>query len=256
MRFFSQVVVPRLCDFLLNKSLLARYRRELLAHAHGDVLEIGFGAGLNLPYYPQRVHKLTAVDPNPGMHRLAQKRIKQRGIEVDQQVLGGERLPFEDSRFDCAVSTFTLCSIEDVAQALREVYRVLKSGGKFLFLEHGLSPEPSVQKWQRRLAASAPRQCLSPGPEHEGVGRRPALRFGRSRGVLPGGDAQDARLPVPGRGDQVGRTVSRAYQCKARRQVNSLSLSTIWISFGSSTSIRGRSGFHGLDRSLELIQDA
>jgi ubiquinone/menaquinone biosynthesis C-methylase UbiE len=151
MSFFSQVIVPRLCDFLLNKSLLARHRREPLAGAYGDVVEIGFGTGLNLPHYPTRVHKLTAVDPNPGMHRLAQKRIKQRGIEVDRQVLGGERLPFEDVRFDCAVSTFTLCSIEDVAQALREAYRVLRSGGRFLFLEHGLSPEPRVQKWQRRL---------------------------------------------------------------------------------------------------------
>jgi ubiquinone/menaquinone biosynthesis C-methylase UbiE len=149
--FFSQVIVPRLCDFLLNKSLLARHRRELLAHAHGDVLEIGFGTGLNLPYYPQRVHKLTAVDPNPGMHRLAQKRVKQSEIEVEQQILSGEHLPFEDRRFDCVVSTFTLCSIEDADKALREVYRVLKSGGKFLFLEHGLSPEPRVQKWQRRL---------------------------------------------------------------------------------------------------------
>ena len=114
MRFFSQVIVPRLCDFLLNKSLLVRHRRELLAGAYGDVLEIGFGTGLNLPYYPEGVHNLTAVDPNPGMHRLAQKRIKQRGIEVDQQVLCGERLPFEDGRFDCA-------------------------------------PEPGMQKWQRRL---------------------------------------------------------------------------------------------------------
>ena len=151
MSFYSQVVVPRLCDFLLNKSLLARQRRALLAAAHGDVLEIGFGTGLNLPYYPQGVHKVSAVDPNPGMHRLAQKRIKKTRIEVDQHVLGGERLPFGDGTFDCAVSTFTLCSIEDVAQALREVYRVLKSGAKFLFLEHGLSPEPGVQKWQRRL---------------------------------------------------------------------------------------------------------
>ena len=151
MRFFSQVIVPRLCDLLLNKSLLTRHRRQLLAGAYGDVLEIGFGTGLNMPYYAERVRKLTAVDPNPGMHRLAQKRIKQRGIEVDRQVLGGERLPFEDVRFDCAVSTFTLCSIEGVGQALREVYRVLKSGGKFLFLEHGLSPEPRVQKWQHRL---------------------------------------------------------------------------------------------------------
>jgi ubiquinone/menaquinone biosynthesis C-methylase UbiE len=149
--FFSQVIVPRLCDLLLNKPLLARHRRELLGHAHGDVLEIGFGTGLNLPYYPERVHKLTAVDPNPGMHRLAQKRIKQARIEVDQHVLGGERLPFEDGRFDGAVSTFTLCSIEDVARALREVYRVLKPRGSFLFLEHGLSPEPGVWKWQRRL---------------------------------------------------------------------------------------------------------
>jgi ubiquinone/menaquinone biosynthesis C-methylase UbiE len=151
MSFFSQVIVPRLCDLLLNKSLLSRHRRAILAGAYGDVVEIGFGTGLNLPYYPERVQKVTAVDPNPGMHRLAQKRIRQTGIEVEQQVLGGERLPFEDGRFDCAVSTFTLCSIPDVAQALREVYRVLKSGGKFLFLEHGLSPEPGVQKWQHRL---------------------------------------------------------------------------------------------------------
>lgn len=151
MGFFSQVVVPHLCDFLLNTSLLARHRRQLLAAARGDVLEIGFGTGLNLPYYPEGVHKLTAVDPNPGMHRLAQRRVRESKIEVDQQVLSGEHLPFEDNRFDCAVSTFTLCSIEDVAQALREVYRVLKSGGKLLFLEHGLSPEPGVQKWQRRL---------------------------------------------------------------------------------------------------------
>jgi ubiquinone/menaquinone biosynthesis C-methylase UbiE len=149
--FFSQVIAPRLCDLLLNKSLLAPHRRKLLADASGDVLEIGFGTGLNLPYYPGSIHKLTAVDPNPGMHRLAHKRIKQTGIKVDQKVVSGERLPFEDSRFDCAVSTFTLCSIEDVAQALREVFRVVKSGGKYLFLEHGLSSEPNVQKWQHRL---------------------------------------------------------------------------------------------------------
>lgn len=151
MSFFSQVIFPRLCDLLMSKSLLTWHRRQLLAGAYGDVLEIGFGTGLNLPHYPDRVHRLTAVDPNPGMHRLAQKRIKQTGIEVDPHVISGERLPFEDSRFDCAVSTFTLCSIEDVAQALSEVYRVLKSGGTFLFLEHGLSSEPRVQKWQRRL---------------------------------------------------------------------------------------------------------
>jgi ubiquinone/menaquinone biosynthesis C-methylase UbiE len=85
------------------------------------------------------------------MYRRARRRIKQAGIEVDQRVLDSERLPFEDGTFDCVVSTFTLCSIEDVAQALGEVYRVLRAGGKFLFLEHGLSPELNVQKWQHRL---------------------------------------------------------------------------------------------------------
>src|SRR5439155_10808010 len=102
-------------------------------------------------YYPRGVHKLTAIDPNPGMHRLAQKRIKQAGIGVDQRVQTSEQLPFEERTFNCVVSTFTLCSIEDVRQAVAEVYRVLKPGGTFLFLEHGLSPEPRVQKWQRRL---------------------------------------------------------------------------------------------------------
>jgi ubiquinone/menaquinone biosynthesis C-methylase UbiE len=148
---YSQVIFPRLCDFLLSKPFVARHRRELLAHASGDVVEIGFGTGLNLPYYPEQVRKLTAVDPNPGMHRLAQKRVGRSGVEVDQRVLSGERLPFEDNCFDCAVSTFTLCSIENVSQALAEVYRVLKPGGRFLFLEHGSAPEPKVQKWQRRL---------------------------------------------------------------------------------------------------------
>ena len=151
MGLYAQVIVPLLCDFGLDRPFVARYRRELLAHASGNILEIGFGTGLNLPYYPAHVCKLTIVDPNAGMYRRARRRIKQTGIEVDWRVLGGERLPFEDGTFDGVVSTFTLCSIEEVAQALREVYRVLKPGGRFLFLEHGLSPEPKVQKWQRRL---------------------------------------------------------------------------------------------------------
>jgi ubiquinone/menaquinone biosynthesis C-methylase UbiE len=85
------------------------------------------------------------------MYRRARRRIRRGRVEVDRRVLGGERLPFGDGRFDCVVSTFTLCSIEGVAQAPGEVYRVLKAGGRFLFLEHGLSPQFNVQKWQRRL---------------------------------------------------------------------------------------------------------
>jgi ubiquinone/menaquinone biosynthesis C-methylase UbiE len=150
-RFYSQVIVPLLCDFGLDRPSVAKHRRELLAHASGNILEIGFGTGLNLPCYPKQVQKITTVDPNVGMYRRARRRIKQAGIEVDQRVLSSERLPFEDRTFDCVVSTFTLCSIEDVRQAVAEVYRALKPGGKFLFLEHGLSPEPNIQKWQHRL---------------------------------------------------------------------------------------------------------
>jgi ubiquinone/menaquinone biosynthesis C-methylase UbiE len=151
MGFYAQVVVPLLCDFGLDRPFVAKYRRELLAHASGNILEIGFGTGLNLACYPPEVRKVTTVDPNVGMYRRARRRMKQSGIEVDQRVLGGERLPCEDGTFDCVVSTFTLCSIEDVSQALGEVYRVLRPGGRFLFLEHGLSPQSDVQKWQHRL---------------------------------------------------------------------------------------------------------
>lgn len=151
MGFYSEVIFPRLCDLLLDRPFVAKHRQRLLATACGDVLEVGFGTGLNLRHYPAQVRRITTVDPNAGMHRLAQRRVRRSGIEVDQRVLSSERLPFEDDRFDCAVSTFTLCSIENVGQALAEVSRVLKPGGRFLFLEHGLSPEPGVQKWQRRL---------------------------------------------------------------------------------------------------------
>lgn len=119
MGFYSQVIVPLLCDFGLDRPFVARYRRELLAHASGNILEIGFGTGLNLPCYPAHVRKVTTVDPNVGMYCRARRRIKKAGVEVDRRVLGGERLPFEDGTFDCVVSTFTLCSIEDVAQAMR-----------------------------------------------------------------------------------------------------------------------------------------
>lgn len=151
MDFYSEVIFPRLCDILMNRPFVAKHRQKLLSQVDGDVLEVGFGTGLNLPFYPAHVRGITTVDPNAGMHRLAQRRVRKSGIKIDQRILSGERLPFVDNRFDCAVSTFTLCSIANVGQALSELYRVLKPGGRFLFLEHGLSQEPSVQKWQRRL---------------------------------------------------------------------------------------------------------
>jgi ubiquinone/menaquinone biosynthesis C-methylase UbiE len=151
MRWYSAIVFPRLCDFILDRPFLARYRRELLKSASGMILEIGFGTGLNLPHYPPEARRITTVDPNMGMLRRARKRMRESGIELEHRGHSGERLFFQDNLFDCVVSTFTLCSIEQVDKALSEVYRVLKPGGRFLFLEHGLSPKPRVQRWQRRL---------------------------------------------------------------------------------------------------------
>lgn len=151
MGFYARTVFPCLCDLLLRQPFLTQHRRDLLASVCGDILEIGFGTGLNLPCYPQHIRKITAVDANPGMNRLAKRRMARTGIEVDHRVLDCARLPFGDHSFDCVVSTWTLCSIENVNQALAEVFRVLRPGARFLFLEHGLSPDPGVQKWQRRL---------------------------------------------------------------------------------------------------------
>lgn len=152
MNIYSRLIFPTLIDRVMSGESFANYRRAVLADAIGSVLEIGFGTGLNLAYYPKdRVEKITTIDVNPGMNKLAQKRIAASSIEVDFQVLNGEKLPMADSTFDTVVSTWTLCSIKQVETAIAEIYRVLKPGGKFLFIEHGLSNEPNIQTWQHRI---------------------------------------------------------------------------------------------------------
>lgn len=135
----------------MSDSTLAEYRQQVLAAVSGEVLEIGFGTGLNLPHYPERIQKLIVIDTNPGMNALAQKRIQASPIRVALQVLNSESLPMVDNSFDSVICTWTLCSIANVCQALKEICRVLKPGGKFFFIEHGLSDEPKVQVWQNRL---------------------------------------------------------------------------------------------------------
>jgi ubiquinone/menaquinone biosynthesis C-methylase UbiE len=137
----------------MSGEALAAHRRSLLANTYGNVLEIGFGTGLNLPFYPQTVTKLTTVDNNPGAAAIAQRRIQKtpHRFEIESKTLSGESLPMADQSFDCVVSTWTLCSIGDVTQALNEIHRVLKSGGRFFFVEHGLSDDRKVQAWQNRL---------------------------------------------------------------------------------------------------------
>ncbi|MGD1912013.1 MAG: class I SAM-dependent methyltransferase [Rivularia sp. (in: cyanobacteria)] len=151
MGFYSQKILPYLLDWSLSDSTFSKYRQQVLAEVEGEVLEIGFGTGLNLSYYPEEIHKIITIDNNPGVHKLAQKRIETSSITVDHRILSGEDLPMAENTFDSVVSTWTLCSIEKVEQAVKEINRVLKPGGKFFFIEHGLSNEASIQVWQNRL---------------------------------------------------------------------------------------------------------
>jgi ubiquinone/menaquinone biosynthesis C-methylase UbiE len=116
------------------------------------VLEIGMGTGRNLPFYDRsRITQLVGVDPALQMHSLAQRRSDQAGLDVELVGLTAERLPLPDESFDTVVCTYTLCSIPNPVAALREVWRVLKPGGQFLFCEHGRAPDASVARWQRRI---------------------------------------------------------------------------------------------------------
>lgn len=151
MNFYSRLIFPYLLDWSMSDESMVQYRQKVLADVQGEVLEIGFGTGLNLSYYPENVHKIVAIDANPGVHVLAEKRIQTASITVDHRVLNGENLPMANNTFDSVVSTWTLCSIANVEQALKEIYRVLKPGGKFFFVEHGLSQDSKIQVWQNRL---------------------------------------------------------------------------------------------------------
>ena len=148
---YSKWFFPRICDRLMSIEALTEQRKSLLSDVSGEVLEVGFGTGLNLPHYPAAVTRLTAADINPGMLSLAEKRSTECPFNVDHRLMNGETLALETGRFDCAVSTWVLCSIREVEQALAEIRRVLKPEGRLFFIEHGLSDDSTVQRWQNRL---------------------------------------------------------------------------------------------------------
>lgn len=151
MGLYRDRIFPAMYDKAMGGEGLTEHRTRQLAGLSGDVLEIGAGTGLNLPCYPSAVQRLCTVDPNPGMNKRLAQRAAESAIEVESHPLAGEVLPFDAGRFDFAVSTLTLCSIKDAVEAVREIRRVLAPGGHFVFLEHGLHEELSVQRWQRRL---------------------------------------------------------------------------------------------------------
>jgi ubiquinone/menaquinone biosynthesis C-methylase UbiE len=151
MTFFRDTVYPALVSRFGDPPPIRARRRELLAEAKGDVLEIGVGPGINLPHYlPDRVHKLYALEPNAGMVRRAERQRRQTAMDVEFLGLPGERIPLPDESVDTVVSTFTLCTIPGISDALHGIGRVLRPDGFLIFYEISLSPEEKVRRWQRR----------------------------------------------------------------------------------------------------------
>ena len=149
--FYENRILPYMLNVFMNTKGTREERARSLAGVKGTVLEVGFGSGLNLPYYPQMVTKVVGVDPSHTSAHLARKRIAASTFPVEFVGLSAEKLPVADASFDSVVSTFTLCTIPDVAGALREMRRALKPEGRFYFVEHGHADDTRVARWQDRL---------------------------------------------------------------------------------------------------------
>jgi len=151
MGLYRQHVLPRIVDKACATTEIRSLRGQVTEGLAGRVVEIGFGSGLNLPHLPPAVAELLAVEPSATARRLAASRVAASPVPVEFIGLDGEHLPLDDDSVDAALSTFTLCTIPDAIGALRELRRVLRPGGHLHFLEHGLSPDPAVARWQHRL---------------------------------------------------------------------------------------------------------
>ncbi|MGZ5418165.1 MAG: class I SAM-dependent methyltransferase [Nocardioides sp.] len=151
MGMYREQVFPRVLNLVMNTKVTREIRERVCAGLEGEVVEIGFGTGLNMPHLPDSVTRLRVVDPSEVGARIAAPRVAASPIPVERAGLDGERLPFEDASADAVLCTWTLCTIPDAVAALREVRRVLKPGGSLHFVEHGLNPDPKIQRWQDRL---------------------------------------------------------------------------------------------------------
>jgi SAM-dependent methyltransferase len=152
MPFYRDHVYPRLVEMLGDPPPIEKVRQQIIPLARGEVLEIGAGSGANFVHYDAtKVSKLYALEPNLGMIQLAQKQLHRTRLNIEFLDLPGERIPLDDNTIDTVVSTFTLCTIPGIMEAIQGIARVLKPGGKLIFFELGLSPDPAVQRWQKRL---------------------------------------------------------------------------------------------------------
>ncbi len=151
MGFYSDQILPRFVDVALSGKQLAKLRARVAAGLAGEVVEVGFGSGRNVPFYPEAVTRVRAVDPAVTGRRLAAKRVEASPVPVDYIGLDGEHLPLDDDSVDHVLMTWTLCTIPDPARALEEIHRVLRPGGGLHFVEHGRAPDPKVARRQDRL---------------------------------------------------------------------------------------------------------
>ena len=151
MGFYGEQILPRVIDKLCAMEVAREQRARVCAGLAGEVVEIGFGSGLNVPFYPPAVTGVAAVEPADVAWNLAAARVRAAAAPVRRAGLDGQSLPFDDASFDMAVSTWTMCTIPDLDAALRELHRVLRPGGELHFVEHGLAPDAKVQAWQHRL---------------------------------------------------------------------------------------------------------
>jgi SAM-dependent methyltransferase len=150
--FWAQHVLPVLVEKGCRSRVILEERRRWVPRAHGDVLELGVGTGLNLPFYDaNRVHKVTGIDPSPPLLARAGQRAARAPVEVELLEASAEQLPFDAAAFDSAVMTYCLCSMTDPARALGELRRVLRPGGQLVFVEHGLASDARTRWWQGKL---------------------------------------------------------------------------------------------------------
>ncbi|MBF0565435.1 MAG: class I SAM-dependent methyltransferase [Nitrospirae bacterium] len=148
---YKEHILPRIIDIVMNNDRHKRLRAESLKGLKGSILEIGFGSGLNLPYYPPDVEKVYALDPSKVAIKLAVKRFWVSHFPVEFIGVSGEEIPMQDNSVDAVVTAWTLCTIPNPDKALKEMKRVLKPGGTYRFIEHGLADDTKVAMWQDRL---------------------------------------------------------------------------------------------------------
>lgn len=151
MGFYQDHILPHVINLAMRNRDLVPYRERALSAAEGRVLEIGIGSGLNLPFYSAQAREVLGLDPSPRLIDMARRAAGGSSVPVTFIEGSAEAIPLDNGSIDTVVTTWTLCSIPGAVQALEEMRRVLKPAGQLLFVEHGLSPETNVRKWQDRL---------------------------------------------------------------------------------------------------------